>query len=98
MLENMHYPDKKTEQGWVHLNGRTVGLPLFDRRPVGKGIARDAWDNFLGSTAPDLGNAEPGSLMDQLKCPLGTAVNLGATSETSWRFGILAALQPLLTC
>ena len=70
----------------------------FDRKLVGKGIARDARSSFRGSVVADLGNAEPGNLMDQSNYLPGTAVNLDATSEGDGRDGILAALRPFLTC
>lgn len=98
MPGNRHPPDKTSEQGWVQLDGWTVGWPAFGRKPVGKGIARGAWDSFRCSRALDLENAEWGNVTDQLKYPLGTVVDLDATAEKGWWIGILAAPRPFLTC
>ena len=81
MLGNRHHPGKKSEGGWVHLNGKTEGWPAFDHRLVGKSTARGACDNFQCSTAVDLEIAGPCSSMKYLKCPLSIGVGLGATSE-----------------
>lgn len=71
----------KSEQGWVRLNERTVGWPAYDHKLAGNYIARGAWDNFRCSTVLDREIAEPGNLTNWLKCLLGIAVGLDATSE-----------------
>ena len=98
MLGNRCHPDKKSEQSWVHLDGKTEGWPAFDHKLVGRSIARGACDNFRYSTALDREIAEPDGLTKYLKCPLNIAVGLGATSEGNSWFGILAALRPFPTC
>ena len=81
MMEDRHYPGKKCERGWVHLNGRIVSWPAFDHKLVGRGIAMGAWDSWLRCTVFDLGTAEPGSLTEHLKCRLRIAVGLDGTCE-----------------
>ena len=100
MLGNKHHPDKKSEQGWVHWNGRTVGWLAFDHKLVGKGgIARDVLDSFRYSRALDLEIVEPGSSTIYLKWPLRIVVGLDATFEKRQQcFGTLAGLRPFLTC
>ena len=98
VMGNRHHRDKKSEQGWVHLNERIVDWPALDRKLVGKDIARDAEDNFRNSLALDLEIAEPGSLTDHLGYPLRNVADLDALSERDWSFGIRAVLQPFQTC
>ena len=98
VMEKRHHRDKKSGQGWVHLNERIVDWPALDRKLVGKDIARDAEDNFRNSWALDRKIAEPGSLTDHLGYPLRSVADLDALSERGWPFGIQAVLQPFLTC
>ena len=98
VMEKRHHRDKKSEQGWVHLNERTVDWPALDRKLVGKDIVRDAEDNSRNSWALDRETAEPGSLTDHLGYSLRNVADLDALSERGWPFGIRAMLQPFLTC
>ena len=80
-LGNRHHSHMEGEWRWVHLNGETDGWPVFDRKLVGKDIARLACDNFQYSTPSDPGIVERDKLTNHLECRLRTAEGLGATSE-----------------
>ena len=71
----------ESERRWVHLNGETVGWPVFDRKLVGKDIARLACDRFQYSTPLGREIVERGNLMNHLECRLRIGEGLGATSE-----------------
>lgn len=98
MRDNRAPQDKKSDQGWVRLNERTVGWLASDHKLVGNCIVKGACDSFRCSKALDLETAEPGSLTKCLKCLLGIAAGLDATSERKYWFGARAALRPFLTC